>query len=134
MEILTIKNGIKYFTGTLAISGMLLLGGCDNTNRNEQGTNDDYPTRTESEDREIGQPSRDNLSRENVNTRVYDDNGEGREVEANEDERDANEVINERQRTQQRGNLERANEDTLDGQYQPLDDRDQQADTTATDQ
>lgn len=131
---LTIKNGIKYFTGTLAISGMLLLGGCDNTNRNEQGTDDDYPTRTEGEDREIGQPSRDNLSRENVNTRVYDDNGEGREVEANEDERDANEVINERQRTQQRGNLERANEDTLDGQYQPLDDRDQQADTTATDQ
>lgn len=129
----TINNRIKYVAGTLALSGMLVIGGCD-SNSNNSGTDDEYPTRTESGDHGLGQPSRDNVSRENVNTRVHDDNGEDREVESNKEDRDANEVINERQRTQQRGNLERANEDTLNGQYQPLDNRDKQVDNSERDQ
>lgn len=119
MKNIHIKNGIKYIAGTLAVSGMLLVGGCDsNNNRSEQGTDSEYPTRTDGENNELGQPSRDNMSRENVNTRLYDDNGEEREVEANEDVTSANEVIDERQETQQRGNLERAEEDTLNNQNQ----------------
>lgn len=125
MKISTINNRMKYFAGTLAISGMLVLGGCDNSsNTSTTETEEGDPTGANGSDNGLGQPTRDNVSRENVNTRVYDDNGEGREVEANENKEDANEVIDERQETQQRGNLERANEDTLNNQ----------TDTTAIDQ
>lgn len=133
MKTHTIKNRIKYVAGTLALSGMLLVGGCDSDSKhNEQGTDSEYPTRTDGQDNGLGQPTRDNVSRENVNTRVYDDNGEGRTVESNEENRDANEVIDERQETQQTGNLERANEDTLTNEQRNR--LNNQADTSDTGQ
>lgn len=108
MKSLNIKNQLKYFVGALAASGMLLFAGCDgNNNRtnNEQlGTEED--TRVGGDENQVGQPTRDNLSRENVNTEIYDEPVEGAKE-------DANESIDERQETQQRGSEERANQDTL---------------------
>lgn len=119
MKTHTIKNRIKYVAGTLALSGMLLVGGCGTDgNNSEQGTDSEYPTRTDGDNGGLGQPTRDNVSRENVNTRVYDDNGENRTVESNEEERDASEVIDERQETMQDGKLERASEDSLNNEQQ----------------
>lgn len=60
-----IKNWIKYFTGTLAVSGMLLVGGCDNN------TNDQQDNTTETAENEVGQPTRDNVSQD-VETDTYD--------------------------------------------------------------
>lgn len=102
---------MKYFAGTLAISGMLVLGGCDNSSNSTGGeTEDDYPTGANGSDNGLGQPTRDNVNREHE-TGIYD-----ADESENEYSDDANKVIDERQETQQDGNLERAEGDTLNNQ------------------
>jgi hypothetical protein len=121
MKIISLKNGLKYFAGTLALTGMLLTTGCNN---NERETATEDPTQVRGEENQVGQPTRDNLSRENVNTEIN-------EGEAEEGAEDANRIIDERQETQQRGNIERANPDTLEQQNQQHNRRGNQAgDTT----
>lgn len=57
-----IKNWIRYFTVTLAVSGMLAIGGCDNNTTDQQDT--DYTTEVETAENEVGQPTRENVSQE----------------------------------------------------------------------
>lgn len=103
---------MKYFAGTLAISGMLVLGGCDNSSNTSSGeTEEGYPTGANGSDNGLGQPTRDNVNRDDVNPDAFDGDESG-----NEYSDDANEVIDERQETQQDGSLERSEGDTLNNQ------------------
>lgn len=113
MKMQNIKNRIKYFTGTLAVSGMLAIGGCD-SNTTDQGDTD-YVNEVEAAENELGPPTRDNASQD-IDAETYDsEDGAGQPARIE-------------------GQEANPTEDTLNNQNQQRNSRDMQADTTAIDQ
>jgi hypothetical protein len=104
-----IKNWIKYFATTLALSGMLVVGGCDTDNRQQDA---DYENQVEAAETEIGEPTREDV-RQDVDAETYD-----------MDDR-------EEQSAQEANETEQANQ-TQDTQYERMNNRANQGSGTAT--
>lgn len=122
MKTSRIKNWIKYFAGTLAVSGMLAIGGCDNNTTDQQKTN--YENEVEAAENEIGDPNRDNVNQE-IDADTYDTedaSGQPARTEGQE-ANETNTTENQRQQDQQdttrrqNGNLERTEDNTQKDQH-----------------